>query len=273
MTTNNQARFPIDAYLSTVRGIPINNHPGAFGFRRKHDVHTGVDLYCNDGVPVMAIWAGTVVSVEPFTGKIDQSPWWEDIYAVVIESEKYSICYGEIMPTVTVGTVVQSKDVIGNVKRVLKEGKERPDIPGHSTSMLHIEMYQDRTVASTPWHLDAPKPEYLLDPTPLLLYSIRTAPLPILTMDSPYMTNEVDTRCDDCLKETSHRKVIENEMYMVNWLVWQQATRSKPATILCIGCLEARIGRLLNKHDFKDVPLNHSAGKSPRLMDRMTREQ
>ena len=40
-----------------------------------------------------------------------------------------------------VGDIVKKGDEIGSVTQVLKPGKERPDIAGHSLSMLHIELY------------------------------------------------------------------------------------------------------------------------------------
>lgn len=124
-------------------GIPIGQHPGAFFTRRKFEHHTGVDLYTRDGEPVHAMESGTVVSIEHFTGAQDGSPWWEDTDCVLVEGPSGVICYGEISvaPHLRLGSAVTRRDHIGNVKRVLKKGKERPDIQGHSTSMLHIELY------------------------------------------------------------------------------------------------------------------------------------
>ena len=49
--------------------IPIPNHYGAYLQKRKHDVHTGVDLYAEDGSTVYAVEDGEVVIVKWFTGK------------------------------------------------------------------------------------------------------------------------------------------------------------------------------------------------------------
>lgn len=85
-----------------------------------------------------------------------------------------------------------------------------------------------------------------------------------------------DTRCCDCKVETNHQKTAPAEWYMVNDNIWKLATLKKPANFLCIGCLEARIGRVLNKSDFKDVPLNHMSHyvyeRSDRLISRMETE-
>jgi hypothetical protein len=94
-------------------------------------------------------------------------------------------------------------------------------------------------------------------------------------MSEPFYPT-IRTRCADCGLGTN----TANEWYMVNDAVWQQAWagRLKPhhalpgQQILCIGCLEARIGRRLWGADFPDVPVNDFLGewyKSDRLLDRM----
>jgi hypothetical protein len=44
-----------------------------------------------------------------------------------------------------------------------------------------------------------------------------------------------------------------------------------PHVFLCIGCLEARIGRRLSPADFTNVPLNGLPDNSARLKDRIGR--
>jgi hypothetical protein len=44
--------FPLKNYKYE---IPTGNHFGAFGTTRKFDIHTGVDLYCNEGDEVFAM--------------------------------------------------------------------------------------------------------------------------------------------------------------------------------------------------------------------------
>jgi hypothetical protein len=62
------------------------------------------------------------------------------------------------------------------------------------------------------------------------------------------------TACHDCGKETLSPRGA-SEYYMVHNHVWQAA--SAPARgFLCIGCLEARLGRQLHRGDFAPVPLN-----------------
>jgi hypothetical protein len=155
-------------------GIPINFHPGAFGFPRKKGMsrHTGVDLYSVHDAPVYAVEPGVVVSVEPFTGPQDNSPWWLDTDAILVEGESGVICYGEVIPNVQVGDEVRALDKIAFVSTVIPEGKERPDIPGHSRSMLHMELYDRGTkAASTSWK-QGREELGMRDPTPHLLNAI-----------------------------------------------------------------------------------------------------
>lgn len=162
-------KFP----LFYCNGIPVGNHPGAFGYRRFCSHHTGVDLYTPwlTGTAVHAVESGRIIAKEAFTGPQDNSPWWNDTDAILVEGASGVICYGEICPNaLKVGDVVSQGMGLGLVIPVLPEGKERPDIPGHSRSMLHIELYKrERRTCSTSWPLDTEKHPYLVDPTPYLL--------------------------------------------------------------------------------------------------------
>ena len=98
------------------------------------------------------------------------------------------------------------------------------------------------------------------------------------------------TRCHDCRVETlpvdpGHYA----EYYMVRDDVWQDAIMAgllpglaelgpPPIRMLCVGCLEARIGRRLTADDFIDAPIHstdeqfaHFAWwwRSPRLQSRL----
>jgi len=151
------------------------NHPGAFGYKRKFDHHAGVDLYCDMSYihnPVYAVETGVVVAIENFTGPGDKSPWWNDTQCVMIEGASGVVNYGEIRPLLdlAIGQRVLRGEEIGIVIPVLKEGKERPDIPGHSRLMLHMELYEHGT--RTPcgvWEHDGEIPKGILDPTQHLL--------------------------------------------------------------------------------------------------------
>lgn len=57
---------------------------------------------------------------------------------------------------------------------------------------------------------------------------------------------------------------------MVNDELWQHATAGETVAYLCVGCLEARIGRRLCPDDFPTVPINRPdhPWDTPRLRDR-----
>lgn len=153
---------------ATATGLPQGQHPGAFGVTRKHHVHEGVDLYCPQGTPVHAVEGGEVVAVLPFTGPSAGMPWWEDTQVVLVEGLSGVVAYGEVDPSVPLGARVQTGDLVGTVRRVLKQDKGRP------MSMLHLELHAPGTRSCPEWPVGAPKPESLRDPTPLLLAAHRT---------------------------------------------------------------------------------------------------
>jgi hypothetical protein len=70
--------------------------------------------------------------------------------------------------------------------------------------------------------------------------------------------------CVDCGVDTSHA----GEFYMVHDAVWRAA--GDIAGKLCIGCIEARLGRQLKPADFTDAKCNRfEDGYSPRLESRL----
>jgi len=76
--------------------IPQENDLGAFGVKRKYDIHTGVDLYCNHGDVVLSIEEGEVLAIKPFTGEIAGFPWWNDTWGIAIKGKSGIINYGEV---------------------------------------------------------------------------------------------------------------------------------------------------------------------------------
>lgn len=151
-------------------GLPLGDHPGSFGFRRKHHTHEGVDLYAPEGTVVRAVQDGLVVKVDYFTGPKVGMPWWEETWAVMVEGESGVVVYGEIIPCsdligpTPTRTEVKAGDPIGTVKRVLVVDKGRP------TSMLHLELRKHGTTDWSGWY--AERPENLLDPTAELVHAI-----------------------------------------------------------------------------------------------------
>lgn len=68
--------------------------------------------------------------------------------------------------------------------------------------------------------------------------------------------NDPDTRCADCSTETlSPEPGVRTEYYMLRDTVWA-AARTDPHAYLCVGCIEARLGRRLHSGDFTATPIN-----------------
>lgn len=170
--------FPVS--FDNCSGVPVGNHPGAFAVQRKHEQHTGVDLYVPEGELVRVVEAGTVVGIEHFTGEWDNSPWWNNTDCILVEGATGVICYGEIAvnPALKVGMRLKRGCGVGRVARVLKEKKERPDIPGHKTSMLHMEVYPHGVYRASHGFEDINN-----DPTPFLLNCIERTQVKQLTYD------------------------------------------------------------------------------------------
>ncbi len=77
-----------------------------------------------------------------------------------------------------------------------------------------------------------------------------------------------DGVCVDCGQHTS----LLNEYYRVHDEVWGEARTDEAESMLCIGCLETRIGRQLTPSDFSDAPINYPGFQkavSARLADRL----
>lgn len=149
-------------------GLPIGQHPGAFGVTRKHHTHEGVDLYAHAGTAVFAVEDGEVIAVRQFTGPELGHDWWLTTYGVWVQGATGVVLYGEILPTVNVGDNVLAGDVLGDVTQVLKVNKGRP------TSMLHLELREKGNVDDIEWDVGTPQPRGLLDPTIHLLTAVQT---------------------------------------------------------------------------------------------------
>lgn len=81
-----------------------------------------------------------------------------------------------------------------------------------------------------------------------------------------YLENGKTFDCRDCGYDTI------DEFYMVHDSVWLASGLSKRGGLLCIGCLERRIGRQLTSDDFRDCPANWVGmwgEKSERLLQRL----
>lgn len=95
--------------VELIREIPSPGDPGFFGARRKYDIHTGIDLYCEDGAEVTSLFDGVVIAIEDFTGPRAGSKWWEDTQAILVESTHGVVLYGELVPSpgIIVGAAIK----------------------------------------------------------------------------------------------------------------------------------------------------------------------
>lgn len=142
------------------------DEPGSFASERRHDIHTGVDLYCELGQEIVAVEDGEVFKIENFTGPNadDPSPWWNDTQALLIKGKSGAVVYGEISTDLSVGQKVSRGDIVGRVTTsVLKKFKGRP------MCMLHFELMDASTTGTVWWRTGESKPSVLKDPTPLLM--------------------------------------------------------------------------------------------------------
>jgi hypothetical protein len=97
------------------------------------------------------------------------------------------------------------------------------------------------------------------------------------------MTTTDDRRCIDCGTDTLPIEWGPRaEYFIVTDEIWAAAGMTKTGGCLCIGCLEARIGRQLTASDFPaDIPLNDLSiadvmryawsWRTPRLVERLSR--
>lgn len=143
--------------------LPSLESQNCFGAKRKHDYHTGVDLFCEENDEVYSMYDGIVTSVIEFTG-YSESPWWNDTLAVMVyhpEIQK-TFLYGEILTKIKVGRTVKAGQEIGRVKTVLKKDKGKP------MTMLHMECYKGLQNNAVWWYHDKKCPNNLEDITKYL---------------------------------------------------------------------------------------------------------
>lgn len=156
----------------------LSETDGAFGWKRRYEIHTGSDLYCLEGQEVTAVDDGHVLLVTDFTGEAAGSPWWNQTKAVLVRHYGgYVVVYGEIEPAadLKVGTPIKRGQPLGHVVRVRKQDRGKP------MTMLHFELWRDVESAlnnfcaddamevACDWKLDGKRPDGLLDPTRSLL--------------------------------------------------------------------------------------------------------
>jgi murein DD-endopeptidase MepM/ murein hydrolase activator NlpD len=157
-------QWPLHQDMLSAAPVPRAPSPAAFGARRRHHIHEGVDLHCAEATRVVAVEHGVVVYAGQFTGRALGHKWWLNTDAVMVEGLSGVVVYGEIAqsPFLAVGSHVRAGSILGRVVHVLPPNKRpRP-------CMLHLELRAPGHAELFDWAPDQPKPEWLLDPTPLL---------------------------------------------------------------------------------------------------------
>lgn len=129
-----------------------------FGAFRKHDIHTGIDLYVAPDTEVRSLLDGVVYQTGIFTGPEADSHWWNYTEYVVIKSDGVYILYGELLCSVGTGQLISKGDNIGTITPALKEHKNKN--PRH---MLHLEVYYQYSHPVTWGHRDL-RPKGLMNP-------------------------------------------------------------------------------------------------------------
>ena len=161
MTTSSW-KDPLPVYLWS---LPIGKyHPAGFGYSKNHNVHTGVDLYVPDNIPVVSVEAGTVIAILQFTGPGTPYPSLIPTEAIMIEGATGVVLYGEVevKKDIQVGQVIEAGSRIANIKCAIL-----------NQPMLHLELYKHGTKKPRVWKQGAVQPKSLLDPTPHLI-SLKT---------------------------------------------------------------------------------------------------
>ncbi len=159
-------RFPFNTYEYV---LPTHTEVGGFGYVRKYDIHTGVDLYCNEGQEVYAMESGLIVNIEKFTGEWAGSPWWNATESILIEGKSGVILYGELIVDDAVRNLlfVNEGTLLGRITPVLKTYKGITPC-----NMLHMELYTPGTRNSIVWNHNEQQASNLQDITPYLAYSL-----------------------------------------------------------------------------------------------------
>ena len=115
--------------------VSASGTPGHFWEDRGDRRHCGMDIHAPAGSDVVAVEAGEVVTVAPFTSP-QAIPYWNETFYVLIRHESGHFCkYAELGTTAVLpGEPVEAGQVIGQVGMVL----ERPGHQGRCPS-LHSE--------------------------------------------------------------------------------------------------------------------------------------
>lgn len=146
--------------------VPLGKyHPSGFGARRKYNLHTGVDLFCDHNQPLASVEDGIIIGIRNFSKK--KVPWLNQTRVILIEGKTGVVAYCNVKERegLRVGDEVLAGEIIGNVIRINKKKKKNKK----DLCMLHLELYSPGTKKRAKWSYNFPKPPQLLNPTQHLL--------------------------------------------------------------------------------------------------------
>lgn len=148
-----------------IHGNTHGNYDRRFGASRDGRYHVGIDLYANNGDPVIAIADGVVTNAQTF----HLGSW-----ALFVDHGPVVVMYGEVEEYswrdfgVYVGSTVKKGQPIARVACMRGSGSSC------SSHMLHFETYRDGSGQNKTWHVGSPAPAAILDPTLLLLQASKS---------------------------------------------------------------------------------------------------
>lgn len=122
--------------------------------------HVGVDLFGNDGDPVLAIADGIVVSAQTFYSGTD---------AVLVEHDGMVALYGEVESGSWKQFGVQVGKRVRRGEPLARVGCMQESDGDCTSHMLHFEAYAPGTRKNHRWYAGDPPPPQLRDPTLVLL--------------------------------------------------------------------------------------------------------
>jgi len=78
---------------------------------------------------------------------------------------------------------------------------------------------------------------------------------------------DIAMRCIDCNGKSRSQGIMDTDMMMIHNELWNSITskREQNGCILCIECMESRLGRKITWDDLMKVPLNHDHLSNPRF--------
>jgi len=153
------------SYVDDIRRN-VGNRARAFMSKRNHGkrFHVGVDLYCNEGDPVISVENGKVLNHYTFVKGTRSDGSTYAVAALFVQNDSGSVInYGEVEDRSWTYLGVEPGSKVGAGQQIAYVGKMRV------SSMLHFEMYTRGTMYNQRYYVRRNPPPQLYDPTLYLL--------------------------------------------------------------------------------------------------------